>query len=201
MFPALAPCSSVAIAAPVGVARQAEHVVHSVGSHQAISSSRQKPESPRSTMRTFGQGGGSARRCARPPRPRRPPRRCWHGRSRAPAGARRRRCRAAGSSSVVVAVEEPALLLAVQRIVGRVQIEHDLLAARARAPPGTGRRAARRSPPGRSRPCDSGVGCRPAQLQPVQRTLAGQRRAVARRWLACRPAPPATDRDAACRDR
>ncbi len=29
--------------------------------------------------------------------------------------------------AVVVAVEEPALLVAVQRIVSRVQVEHDLL--------------------------------------------------------------------------
>ena len=44
--------------------------------------------------------------------------------------------------AIVIAVEEPPLLLAVQRIVRRIEIEDDLLAELARAPPGTGRPAA-----------------------------------------------------------
>ena len=44
--------------------------------------------------------------------------------------------------AVVIAVEEPPLLLAVQRIVGRIEIEDDLLRRALDAPPGTGRRTA-----------------------------------------------------------
>ena len=42
--------------------------------------------------------------------------------------------------AIVIAVEEPPFLLAVQRIVGRIEIENDLPRARARAPRGTDRR-------------------------------------------------------------
>ena len=80
--------------------------------------------------------------------------------------------------AVVVAVEEPALLMAVQRIVGGVEVEDDLLRAR--------RRCASRNRSTNSASIAAAVVAdlviarrlRPAQLQPVQRALAGQRRAV-----------------------
>ncbi len=79
--------------------------------------------------------------------------------------------------AAVIAVEEPALLLAVQRIVGGVEIEDDLLRRclvrleeqRHEQPLNGGRVVADLVIAGRQRP---------AQLQPVQRALAGNRTTV-----------------------
>ena len=104
--------------------------------------------------------------------------------------------------AVVVAVEEAALLVAVQRIVGRIQIEDDLFGRRSGAHRGTGRRTAPRSPPRRGRSCGSGraprsaharagstCSCRPAARSPCAAPRA------------CRPGSPAPDRGAARRGR
>ncbi len=74
-------------------------------------------------------------------------------------------------------MEEPPFLLAVQRVVRRIEIEHDLLAAPADAPPRTGR------PAGLDRRlvvADLVIlrRLRAAQFQAVQRALAGNRRTV-----------------------
>ena len=104
--------------------------------------------------------------------------------------------------AVVVAMEEPALLMAVQRIVGGIEIEDDLRRRLARGHRGTDRRTAPRSPRRRGRSCGSASAPRRLMLQPVQRALAGQRRAVATAAPpACRPAPPSPGRGAAGRGR
>ena len=79
--------------------------------------------------------------------------------------------------TVVVAVKEPTLLVAVQRIVGGVEIEHDLLRR-----PIVGveehlheQRLDRRTVVGDPAVA---VGCRGAVFQPVERALAGERRAA-----------------------
>ena len=79
--------------------------------------------------------------------------------------------------AVVIAVEEPPLLLAVQRIVGRIEIEDDLLG---RASCASRNRSTNR-PLDRHRIVADLVIARrlqPAQLQPVERRLAGHRRAI-----------------------
>ena len=80
--------------------------------------------------------------------------------------------------AAIVAVKEPPLLLAMQRIVGRVQVEHDLL----------GRRRVRVEEQVDEQPLDRClvmadlvVACRLASrrvLEPVERRLAGQRRTI-----------------------
>jgi hypothetical protein len=79
--------------------------------------------------------------------------------------------------AVVIAVEEPTFLMAVQRVVGRVEIEGDLL----------GRLGMRLQEQIDEQPLDRrpvvadlviARGFRPAQFQPVQRRLAGHWRAV-----------------------
>ena len=112
-------------------------------SHQAISSSRAKPLSARNRMRTRGQRRADLRDDAR---------HLLHraGRSvdvRAPQLGGQQMAAAEHverqvAVAVVIAVEEPPLLLAVQRIIGRIEIENDLLRRRVRAPPGTDRPAA-----------------------------------------------------------
>ena len=57
--------------------------------------------------------------------------------------------------AVVIAVEEAPLLMPVQRIVGGVEIEDDLLRRPSCAPPGTASRTVARSPPDHARSCDS----------------------------------------------
>ena len=80
--------------------------------------------------------------------------------------------------AAIVAVEEPPLLVAVQRVVGGIEVEHDLL----------GRRGVRVEEQLDEQPLDRGrvmadlvvAGGRPGRrvLEPVERRLAGQRRAV-----------------------
>ena len=80
--------------------------------------------------------------------------------------------------AVVIAVEEAAFLVAVQRIVGGVEIEDDLrrrLAVRIEEQIDEQRLDRRRC---RGRSCGSASASGAAQFQPVQRALAGQRRAV-----------------------
>ncbi len=80
--------------------------------------------------------------------------------------------------TIVVTVEEPILLLAVQRIVGRVEVDDDLL----RRPPVRGQEQRDEPAPDRRRVVADLVIARrrPRRrvLQPVQRRLAGERRAV-----------------------
>ena len=99
-----------------------------LASHQAISASRAKPESPRSRMRTRGQRRADLRDDARD---------LLHraGRGvdvRAPQLGRQQMAAAEHverqvAVAVVIAVEEPAFLMAVQRIVRGIEIEDDLL--------------------------------------------------------------------------
>ena len=79
--------------------------------------------------------------------------------------------------AVVVAVEEPSLLVAVQRVVGGVEIEHDLLRRlRVRVEEEVHeQRLDRRAVVGDPAVA---VGFRRAMLQPVQRALASERRAA-----------------------
>jgi hypothetical protein len=102
---------------------------------------------------------------------------------------------------VVIAVEEPAFLVAVQRIVGGIEIEDDL--AR--------RLAVRIEEQGDEQRLDGtrlvadlviAAGNRAGELEPVQRRLAGNRCAIAaaRRELAP-PAPPSAGRGEARRGR
>ena len=81
--------------------------------------------------------------------------------------------------AVVVAMEEPPLLVAVQRVVGGVEIEHDLLRRAGRGRRGRAPRTAPRSPRRRGRSGGSGQLRRGAVLEPVERALAGERRAAA----------------------
>ena len=138
----------------------------------------QSPESARSTMRTNGQRARICRTIRATsstlPAPASMSERRSLARQQMPAAEHVKRQIAV---AVVIAVEKAALLMPVQRIVGGVEIEDDLLAAAARAPPGTASPAALRSPPRHRRSCDS-ASVRPAQLQPVQRRLAGHWRAV-----------------------
>jgi hypothetical protein len=75
-------------------------------------------------------------------------------------------------------VEEPAFLISVQRIVGGVQIEDDLLG---RGAVGIKEQIDKQSLDGRRVSRQPRIACRlgAAQLQPVQGALAGQRRAIA----------------------
>ena len=173
------------------VARQAEHVVHAIGlapGHQGLA----------------GEAGIAAQQDARP----RPaaadaaddPRDLLHraGRAvdvRAPQ-LRRQQVTAAEdverqvAVAVVIAVEEPAFLLAVQRIVRGIQVEDDLprrLGVRLQEQIDEQRLDRRRVM------ADLVVArrLRPAQLQPVQRDLAGHRRAVGTRGASSLPASTA----------
>ena len=80
--------------------------------------------------------------------------------------------------AVVVAVEEPSLLVAVQRVVGGVEVEHDLLR---RAIVGVEEEVHEQCLDRRAVMGDPAVavGGRRAVLEPVQRALAGERRAAA----------------------
>ncbi len=150
-----------------------------MSSHQAIRSSRAKPLSARSRIRTRGQ---RARICADDPRA---------TSSTAPAAASMLARRSLADQqvpaaehverqiavAVVVAVEEAPLLVAVQRIVGGIEIEDDLLGRpRVRLQEQVDEQRSR-SPPVVA---DLVIARRRklAQLQPVERRLAGHRRAV-----------------------
>src|SRR5207248_5256288 len=79
--------------------------------------------------------------------------------------------------AIVIAVEEPALLLAVQWIIGRIEIENDLpRGAFVRLQEQLDQKLSDR----RQIMADLVVACRLklAQLQPVQRRLAGNRRTI-----------------------
>ena len=80
--------------------------------------------------------------------------------------------------AVVVAVKEPAFLLAVQRIVGGVEVEHDLARRLGVRVEKQLDEQPSRSPPRRGRSCDSAAALPAARrmLQAVQRALARQRR-------------------------
>ena len=110
------------------VAGQAEDVIDPVRSHQTISASRAKPESARNRIRTLRPAGpdlgddprdlfnrpGAGIDVGAP----------QLGGQEMPAAEDVKRQIAV---AVVVAVEEAAFLVAVQRIVGGVEIEDDLL--------------------------------------------------------------------------
>src|SRR5712671_401952 len=102
--------------------------------------------------------------------------------------------------TVVISVEEPPLLHPVHRVVGRIQIEDDLA-----------RRAlVRLQELVDKKPFDGyrivtdlviARRLKLAQLQPVQRRLARNRRAILASRQACPPAPPSSDRGASDRGR
>ncbi len=79
--------------------------------------------------------------------------------------------------AIVIAVEEPSLLLTVQRIIGRIRIENDLLG---RAFMRFQKQVDQKSPDCHRIVADLVVARRLqfAQFQPVQRRLAGDRRAI-----------------------
>jgi hypothetical protein len=156
------------------VASQTEDVSDMVCSHQAINSSRQKPESALSTIFTSGQRWRSCATMRRTSSSE-PFARILIGRPEP-----RAQQLVAGeyvlrqiAVAVVVAVEEALRLMAIQRDVGRIQIEHDLV----------GRRTVRfateihqQPVDGFSRVADLVIPLTAAhQLQPVQSALAGQR--------------------------
>ncbi len=87
--------------------------------------------------------------------------------------------------AVVIAVEEAAFLVAVQRIVGGIQVEHDLLG---RLPMRLHEQVDEQALDGAGIMADLVVArrCARAQFQPVERRFAGHRRTIlaARRKLA-----------------
>ena len=188
------------------IPRQAEHIVDPLSSHQPISSSVENALNRRAAGSSPAASAGEAARTIRCHLLQRARRRTIDVRGpklRRQQMIVRRTCRAADNSDVVVAMEDQRLLL----------LRH--------APD-------RPSRPGPARSARGGLRCRRhellheqrldrrrpmadlvirprlrgAQLQPVQRRLAGQRRAVpAASPATCRPAPPSPDRGAAYRGR
>jgi len=98
--------------------------------------------------------------------------------------------------AVVIAVEEPAFLMAVERIVGGVEIENDL--AR-RDAVGVQKERYEQRLDGGSVMADLVIagGDRAGELEPIERRLAGQRRAIFAPRQACPPASPSAGHDEA----
>src|SRR5262249_40107347 len=143
-------------------------------SHHPINSSRANPESARSRMRTRGQRVRmrAAMRATSSTAPALAS--MFEGRNLA---AKRCRPQKTVAVAVVVTVEEAALLVAVQRVVGGIEVEDDLPR---RAGMGVEKQIDQQGFDRLRVVPDLVIGRRPrlAQLEPVKRRFAGHRRTV-----------------------